>query len=147
MPVGQKVVIIGGGLVGVELAEFMAERRREVVVLEEGPVAGLEMAHPRRWRVLHDLRREGVRIVTSARVLEIGPDRVRFEAAPSPQADPVPEEVPADTVILATGLEANPAPVEQLRSAGVPVTVVGDADGVRYLEGAIHSGFLAVIDL
>jgi 2,4-dienoyl-CoA reductase-like NADH-dependent reductase (Old Yellow Enzyme family)/thioredoxin reductase len=147
MPVGERIVIVGGGLVGVEMAEFMADRGRHVVVLEEGPVAGLEMAHPRRWRVLHDLRQAGVRIVTRARPLGIGAKTVRFEVAPEGGGAAEGEEVPADSVILATGLEANPGPVEELRRAGVPVVVVGDADGVSYLEGAIHSAFRAAAAL
>ncbi len=146
MPVGDRVVIIGGGLVGVEMAEFMAERRREVVVLEERPVAGLEMAHPRRWRVLHDLREEGARIVTNARVLEIGEASVRFEVVAEGGQTAV-EEVAADTVVLAIGLGPNPDPIEALREAGVPVEVVGDAKGVGYLEGAIRSGFRTAIGL
>ncbi len=146
MPVGRRVVIIGGGLVGVEMAEFMAERGREVVVLEERPVAGLEMAHPRRWRVLHDLREAGARIVTSARVLEIGDAWVRCEVG-AEGAEARTEVVGADTVVLAIGLGPNPAPVEALRASGVPVHVVGDAEGVSYLEGAIHSAFRTAIGL
>ena len=42
---GKRVVIIGGGLVGAELAEFLMERDRKVTVLEEGDKLALEMAH------------------------------------------------------------------------------------------------------
>jgi 2,4-dienoyl-CoA reductase (NADPH2) len=144
MPVGQRVVLVGGGLVGVELAEFLCERGRDVVVLEEGPTLAKEMAHPRRWRALHDLRVHGVRMHTRARVLEIGEKAVRFEIAPAQEgAEPQQGEAAADTVILATGLEANPEPAQRLREAGVPVIEVGDATGVGYLEGAIHGGFAA----
>ena len=44
MPIGSEVVVIGGGLVGIELAEFLLERGRKVLVLEAGPKFGLEMA-------------------------------------------------------------------------------------------------------
>ena len=40
MPVGDHVVIIGGELVGLELAEFMHERGRKVTVIEEAPQIG-----------------------------------------------------------------------------------------------------------
>jgi 2,4-dienoyl-CoA reductase (NADPH2) len=147
MPIGRRVAIVGGGLVGAELAEFLVERGREVVVIEEGPVIGLEMAHPRRWRVLHELREAGVRLVTGASVREIGETALRFESAAGADAEPAVEEVPADTVILATGLAANPGPIERLRAAGVPLVAIGDATGVGYLEGAIHEGFHAAIEL
>jgi 2,4-dienoyl-CoA reductase (NADPH2) len=144
MPVGKRVVIVGGGLVGAELAEFLQERGREVVVLEEGATLAKEMAHPRRWRVLHELRAHGVRLHARARVLEIGEKSVRFELAPAKEgAAGTRDEAAADTVILAAGLEANPEPARRLREAGVPVIEVGDAKKVGYIEGAVHSGFLA----
>jgi len=116
-------------------------------VIEEGPVVGLEMAHPRRWRVLHELRENGVRLVTGAHVREIGEKALRLESFAGPDAEPAGEEIPADTVILATGLVANPEPIERLRAAGVPLVAIGDATGVGYLEGAIHDGFRAAMEI
>ena len=45
MPIAREVVIIGGGLVGLELAEYLVERRRKVTVLEPGPDLGAELCH------------------------------------------------------------------------------------------------------
>lgn len=146
MPLGRRVTIVGGGLVGAELAEFLAERGREVTILEEEAVVATEMAHPRRWCVLHDLREAGVRLETNARVLEIGAAHVRF-ARQGEDGEGEPEDVVADSVILARGLAANPGPVDALRSLGVPVIAIGDAKGVGYIEGAIHDGFHAAIEL
>jgi NADPH-dependent 2,4-dienoyl-CoA reductase/sulfur reductase-like enzyme len=144
MPVGKRVAIVGGGLVGAELAEFLCERGREVVVLEESATLAAEMAHPRRWRVLAELRAHGVRLHTRARVLEIGEKTVRFELAPAQaSAEPKRDEVAVDTVILAAGLEANPEPARWLRESGVPVIEIGDALGVGYIEGAVLGGFKA----
>ena len=50
LPLGQRVVVVGGGLVGLELAVFLAERGRHVTVVEEGAQLGVPMALPRRWR-------------------------------------------------------------------------------------------------
>jgi 2,4-dienoyl-CoA reductase (NADPH2) len=147
MPIGRRVAIVGGGLVGAELAEFLAERGRDVLILEEGPVVASEMAHPRRWRVLHELRGLGVRLATRARVVAIEERAVRFEAAAEEGTAPEAETAAADTVILAAGLAPNPEPARRLREAGVPVVEIGDATGVGYLEGAIHSGFRAALEL
>jgi 2,4-dienoyl-CoA reductase (NADPH2) len=144
MPVGKRVAIVGGGLVGIELAEFLRERGREVSVLEEGATLAAEMAHPRRWRALAELRAHGVRMHVRARVLEIGEKSVRVERASEQEgAAAERDEIVADTVILAAGLEPNPEPARRLREAGVPVIEVGDATGVGYIEGAVHSGFRA----
>lgn len=141
MPVGKRVVIVGGGLVGAEIAEFFAERGREVTIVEAGPVVATEMAHPRRWRVLHDLREHGVRLVTDAILTEIGANAVHFRAPEAPGGAPVERSAEADTVVIATGLEANPEAVRTFEGSEVPVWTVGDVTGVSYIEGAIHGGF------
>jgi 2,4-dienoyl-CoA reductase (NADPH2) len=146
MPVGSKVVIVGGGLVGLELAEFLAERGRELVVLEEGPKFGLEMAHPRRWRALFDLRQHGVELVAGAMPRSIGEHQVEYEVRLD-NGDVQLCQAEADTVILATGLGPNPTASKRLKEAGVPIREIGDASGPGYLEGAIHDGFLAALDL
>jgi 2,4-dienoyl-CoA reductase (NADPH2) len=142
LPLGRRVAILGGGLVGIELAEFLSQRGRKVAVLEAGPDLGAELAHPRRWRVLHDLRAHQVALWTRVRVLEITPDEVRFEAAGAGLHD-----VPADSVIVATGLVPDRALAGQLRARGLRVLEIGDATAVGYIEGAIASGFRAALAL
>lgn len=142
MPVGQEVCVIGGGLVGAELAEFLVERGRRVTVLEEGGTLAKEMALPRRWRVLEDLREQGVVLVKNARVSEIGDKSVFYRVAVSDDgADD--HEVAADTVVVATGLQANDALAARFEGLAGRVEVIGDCSGVGYIEGAIHDGFHA----
>lgn len=157
MPVGQKVVVIGGGLVGLELAEFLAVRGRSITVLEEGPKLGLEMAHPRRWRVLDDLRQHGVELISEASVESIGKKGVSYSVTSSePGASDTPDEsnersvskaVAADTVILAIGLGANSEVMKALAGTGIPMREIGDVTGVGYLEGAMRDGFHAALEL
>ncbi len=146
MPVGKKVVIVGGGLVGLELAEFFVERHRKVTVLEEGPRFGLEMAHPRRWRALADLRAQGAELIANAHMRSVGAKDVSYDIRKKGEAQE-PKTVAADTVILATGLGANPEIPKALAESGVPLREIGDVSGVGYLEGAIHDGFHAALEL
>ncbi len=139
MPVGRQVCVIGGGLVGCELAEFLAERGRQVTVLEEGATLAKEMALPRRWRVLEDLRRAGVTLVTNAQISEVGKKSVFFTT------DGDEREVQAETVIIATGLLANDAQAARFEGLAERVEVIGDCSGVSYIEGAIHDGFHAAL--
>ncbi len=143
MPVGRQVVVIGGGLVGLELAEFLAERGRQITILEQGPKFGLEMAHPRRWRVLDDLRQLGVDLVPEAVVQSIEDTSVVYATA----SGEGPTSVDADTVILAVGLTAHPEIMAELKTTGVPMREIGDVGGVGYLEGAIRDGFHAALEL
>ena len=137
MPIGRRVVVIGGGLVGLELAEFLAERGRTVVVLEEGDKIGLEMAHPRRARAIHEARTHGVELVTGAEVVAIRKGRVQYRAG----GDELSAE--ADHVVVASGVHPDRSLADQLTAAGFEVQVVGDAGAVGYIEGAVRSGYLA----
>jgi 2,4-dienoyl-CoA reductase (NADPH2) len=135
MPIGERVVVVGGGLVGIELADFLSERGRRVTVLADGPTLAVEMALPRRWRALYELRERGVALVTGARVEAITETAVTY----APQnGEPV--TLPTDAVILATGVEPHEELANEIRALGIEVHAIGDCRGVGYLEGAIADG-------
>lgn len=134
MPVGARVAIIGGGLVGVELAEFLAERGRQVVVIETGEKFGVELAVVRRWRVLDDLRALGVVLINKAVVNRIDAHAVILEIEDSAV------EIEADTVILASGARGNKDLAVAVQALGMETHVAGDCDAVGYIEGAIRGG-------
>ena len=138
MPVGKRVTIVGGGLVGIEMAEFLVERDREVTVLEAGPTMAVQMAHPRRWRVLADLREHGSTLITGAKITKITDEAVHYHLD-----DDVPLRIETDSVVIATGLVGNPNLGQWKPVAGVEPSVIGDATGIGYIEGAMHEGFHA----
>jgi 2,4-dienoyl-CoA reductase-like NADH-dependent reductase (Old Yellow Enzyme family)/thioredoxin reductase len=137
MPIGKKVVVVGGGLVGLELAEFLAERGRKVTVLESGEKLGVEMAHPRRARALFEARAHGVELIPGAEVTAITADQVEYRVGDRSMA------VDADAVVLASGVHADRGVAERMEAAGLVVHVVGDAGEVGYIQGAVRSGHLA----
>lgn len=138
MPIGDDVVVVGGGLVGIELAEFLAERGRRVTVLEEGDKLGLEMAHPRRARALQEARDHGVTFITGATLVAIDEQGVEYRVGDEPA------RVTASHVVLATGVHADTSLADSLREAltesGVEVHVAGDAGSVGYIQNAIATG-------
>jgi 2,4-dienoyl-CoA reductase (NADPH2) len=132
MPLGKRVAILGGGLVGIELAEFLAERGREVCVLEEQKTLAVEMAPPRRWRALHELRESGVVLLTEVGIEEINDDGVVYTSKAGEQ-----RTLATDSVILAIGAQENRSLAEALRGLGYELHLIGDCSGVGYVEGAI----------
>ncbi|MBR9910625.1 MAG: FAD-dependent oxidoreductase [Gammaproteobacteria bacterium] len=136
MPIGKRVVMIGGGLVAVELAEFLAERGRQVTLLDEGTVFGKETPLVRRWRNLADIRKLGVRCLPNARVIRIRQGLLTYVNALDQE-----RTIAADCVIVTSGTVANTSLAERLRQQGYEVHMAGDCSQVGYIEGAMHGGF------
>ncbi|MEH6585406.1 MAG: FAD-dependent oxidoreductase [Halioglobus sp.] len=133
MPVGRHVCIVGGGLVGSELAEFLALRGRKVSLVEEGEKFAIELPVVRRWRVLEELKELSVVMINNTRLKAVNGRSLILEC----QGSEV--EIEADTVILASGACGDLSLAELSRAAGVETHVAGDCEGVAYLEGAIRS--------
>ncbi|WP_420749256.1 FAD-dependent oxidoreductase [Rhodococcus sp. O3] len=135
LPVGRNVVVIGGSLVGLELAEFLADRGRQVTLLEEGQQLGVPMAMPRRWTAVRHAGEVGVTVHRHATVQRITPDAVEFRVGTETHT------TPADLVVMASGVSAAAPLADDLAGSGTDVRVVGDAGDVGYIEGAIHSAW------
>ena len=71
MPLSKDIIIIGGDLVGLELAEFLVERGRKVKVLEPTGSLGPNLSIVRRSRVVHLLKEHGVDLLTNVDIKEI----------------------------------------------------------------------------
>jgi pyruvate/2-oxoglutarate dehydrogenase complex dihydrolipoamide dehydrogenase (E3) component len=141
LPLGKDVVVIGGSLVGLELAEFLAERGRNVTLLEEGQQLGLPMAMPRRWTASRRAQEHGVTVHRHAKATRITEDAVEFTEGEETRS------VRADAVIYADGTTSAAPLAAELEAAGISVEVVGDAGQVGYIDGAIHSAWKATTTL
>jgi len=135
MPLGDTVAIIGGELVGIELAEFLVERGRKVTVIEPAPRLGKGLLLVRRMRILSELREHGVDLCGGAKDIAIEPGGVRFTDAAGAA-----RRVSADQVIVAMGARGDTTLADRLRTEGFTVETVGDCNGVGYIEGAIRGG-------
>jgi len=139
MPLGDAIAIIGGELVGLELAEFLTERGRKVHVIEEAPRLGKGLTLVRRMRLLTELAEHGVGLHGGASDVAIGRDDVTFTDAAG-----IRQTVAADNVIVARGAHGDVSLAAAMTAAGFAVHVVGDAGGVGYIEGAIRGAAQAV---
>ena len=132
MPIRKEVLIIGGGLVGLEMAEFLVERRRKVVILEPSANLAPELSIVRRARVINTLHAHGVEMVTNADIQQITKDHVIYTREGNQH------QVPARQVIIALGATADTSLADQLNASGVAAVAVGDCKRVGYIDGAIH---------
>ncbi len=140
MPFGKQVVIIGGELVGLELAEFLAKRGRRIVVIDEAPRMGAGLQVVRRWRVLDELKHLDVKLLPGVADIAIGDRTVSYVNGFGQR-----RTVGADQVIIAKGAQGDTRLADMLRDAGFDVRSIGDANGVGYIEGAMQDAADAVV--
>ena len=133
MPLGQNITLIGGGLVGLELAEFLSDRGRSVTVLEPSTHLGVELSLVRRARVLHLLREAGVTLLAGASVQKIDEQQVHY------QTEQGTAKVAADNVIVSMGAQTDTALCQQLQALDIAADAIGDCADVGYIEGAMLS--------
>jgi 2,4-dienoyl-CoA reductase (NADPH2) len=163
---GRRVVIVGGGAVGVETALFLAEKgtlspqalkfllvnraespedlyelatrgTKEIVVIEMIDKMGKDIGKTTRWGILQDLSRNGIETRAATKALEITETVVRVEM------DGNIEEIPADTVVLAAGAASYNPFQEFVDTKGIPCKAIGDAARVALAFDAVHQGFEA----
>jgi len=135
MPVGKRVVVIGGDLVAIELAEFLVERSREVTVVSSLRSMAPEMALARRWRVLRNLREHSVTLVNKVKYEEINEKGVVVSDKKGNK-----QTFEADTVVIAEGIKNNPGLFQSLEGKVPNLYQAGDCADVRLILGAIEDG-------
>ncbi len=128
-PVGERVVIVGGGLTGCEIAYDLHRKGKKPVIVEMLDdlicVPNLCLANS---SFLRDyFKANHVPVYTGHRTKEILPDAVVIESADGEE-----KRIPCDSVVTSVGY--TPAP---LAPAGKNVYVIGDADKVGNLRSAI----------
>ena len=163
---GKRVVVIGGGAVGVETALYLAEKgtlsaealkfllvnraedpevlyelatrgTKKIVVIEMIEKMGKDIGKTTRWGILQDLSRKGIETRAATKALEISATAVKVEI------DGKIEEIPADTVILAAGAKSFNPLAKVIDQQGIPYEVVGDAGQVAMAFDAVHQGYNA----
>jgi 2,4-dienoyl-CoA reductase (NADPH2) len=140
--VGNKVVIVGGGMVGCELADFLHEEKgkSDITILEMLPKIAVDVGPTLRWVVRKRLNEFKIKIKTNARVSEITDKGVKSVCGGST------EVFEADTVVIATGYEPWNKLVREIEGkAGVSVDAVGDCDKIGRIAEAVESGFRAAL--
>jgi len=138
--VGKKVVIVGGGMVGCEVADFLHEEKgkTDITILEMLPKVAVDVGPTLRWVVRKRLNEFKIKIKTNARVSEITAKGVTSVCGGAA------EVFEADTVVIAVGYEPWNKLVRAIEGkAGVSVEAVGDCDKVARIAEAVESGFRA----
>ncbi|MFK4209915.1 FAD-dependent oxidoreductase [Streptomyces sp. NPDC030920] len=140
---GERVVVIGGGGIAVDLAHLLTPRRSVTLLRRSGRI-GEGMGRSTRWAVLAELRRHGTEWLTGVRYEAVLPGGVLLT-----DADGVRRLLPADSVVIAAGQVPADGLRPLLTGLGVPYRLVGGAADARGLNAvrAVEQGLRAAYEL
>jgi 2,4-dienoyl-CoA reductase-like NADH-dependent reductase (Old Yellow Enzyme family)/thioredoxin reductase len=134
---GQKVIVIGGGATGAEVAIYLAEQGKEVTIVEmmDEILPTVLMDKPAYFDRLFGAK---VDIVTGRR-LESVLDRTAVIVDRYGKR----EELPADCIVLASGFAPQATLIQSLEEeTDIDVYAIGDCVRPRMIFDAVHEGFL-----
>ncbi len=128
--VGQNVIVVGGGQVGIETAEYLATQGKKVTVLEALSEVGLDMELFSKVFFYSRLGSLDLELVTGVQV-----DKIESNGVQAGE-----NHYPADTVVLALGQEPCAGLASALEGQINELYVVGDCLQARKMLPAIHEG-------
>ncbi len=132
---GRKVLIIGGGDVGCETAEWLADQGKQVTIIELLPQILNNMKTLPKKRLTARLAEKGVKVLTSTRLIQINTDYIRLLDKEDKEF-----KIQADRVVIAmTGRPENRL-VNDLKGVIDNLFVAGNATELGNLGSALRSG-------
>lgn len=134
-PVGEKVIVVGGGLVGVETALFLHGRGKKVVVIEMLDDVARDAGSLNRARLKEELRKTNIEVRPLTKLLRISQNGIDVKSEKRI------ETIGAETIIIAVGAKAENLLLQELIRTVPEVYAVGDCRSPRDMLAAINEAF------
>lgn len=136
--IGKEVVIIGGGLVGCEIAIWLKNHGKEVTIVEmmDRILDAVFISHSNKMMLVDLIKYNNINIKTGACVQEIKNNSVDIR-----NENGKIQSIQADSVILAVGYLSETQLYNKLRNQFANVHLIGDASKVRNIHYAIWDGY------
>jgi 2,4-dienoyl-CoA reductase (NADPH2) len=136
MPMGKSVLIIGGGIQGCELAEFLAKRGRKVTLVEMKPMIGEGMVDALLSNLLKWFERKGVTLIRGVKEYVEITDKGLVLIAGDGQT----RTIEADSIVTALPLTPNNELFEGLKKKVPEVYAIGDCRDPLLIADAVGTG-------
>jgi NADPH-dependent 2,4-dienoyl-CoA reductase/sulfur reductase-like enzyme len=142
---GESVVVLGGGFVAAEVAEFIGKKglARDITIVEMREAIAFDLEPGFRQMLIEKLQKFGVKMFTRFLIKGVTAAEVIGQNLKNNRTS----KVKADSVVIAMGTESVDFPVEVLKKNGIKVLTVGDAKEPQGIAEAVRDGFWGVTSI
>ena len=140
---GKKVLVVGGGMVGCEIAALLGEQEHEIDVIELRGEIGADVIREHKIYLMKDFEQYRIGQITGAKVCRFYKDGVEYESADGTRQ----EARGYDSVVLAMGYRSFNPFAGQIEKLGKEVYLIGDASQARRALEATSEAYQAAIRL
>ena len=138
---GQSIIILGGGLVGVELGIHLAMQGRSVTIIEMMPKLSVDPFSMHTLALMEQIEKLGITVHTSTAAKEITASGVIAETTDGPLS------ITADTVIYAIGQKPLGDEAIELRECAAEFYQIGDCITPKNILAATQSAWTIARDI
>jgi 2,4-dienoyl-CoA reductase-like NADH-dependent reductase (Old Yellow Enzyme family)/thioredoxin reductase len=134
----EQIAVIGGGMIGVETAEYLLGSDNRVTIIEQlsDLAEGMEPNHKR--QLLNLFKEKNVNILTKRKAIEIIPKKINLINIDNDAS----ESVDVDRVVIAVGTRPSNILFDELDGLVPDLYIVGDSNKVGFIMDAIYEGSL-----
>lgn len=133
---GKNVVVIGGGSIGCETAEYLAKQGKKVTVIEMTDTLAGNTGKTDQTILLGHLKGHKVTLLTESRTEKISESGVVCKTKDGKTAS-----IPADTVVLAIGGRPETSLYDSLKDEVKEIYNIGDSNGGGIIPNAVYEGY------
>lgn len=138
----QNVVIVGGGLVGCETGLQLAQKGKNVTIIDMLPEVAQDVIYMARFSLLQSLGDKGIKTQEGLKLVEITDGGIVAE-----DTNGIKKEMPCDTVVIATGLKADDTLYDELKNEFDEIYKSGDCIEARKFIDATQEAFQVAKDI
>ncbi|MEM3112292.1 MAG: FAD-dependent oxidoreductase [Candidatus Anstonellales archaeon] len=138
---GDRVVIVGGGFIGCETAEFISKKGKKVTILEMLPRIGPDIDLWNRWVILDRLKAAGIQMEADTKVIRINDGEIEAEYKGRLKT------FFADSVVIAVGMAPDDFLYKRLEGRFRELHRIGDCIVPKKVKGAIADAFQIALSI
>jgi 2,4-dienoyl-CoA reductase-like NADH-dependent reductase (Old Yellow Enzyme family)/thioredoxin reductase len=129
---GHRVVVLGGNMAALQVADFLAEKGSEVFVLHRGDHFAEQLAPNDRTYLMERMKRPGIQLFKGVRIKEFLENGMKFL-----WKGHVEQLEMITDIILSEGMRSNRRAAEVFEEADIEIHIIGDAKAPRTLLDAL----------